>query len=121
MIPRTATALGLLDTRETAGLFRVRGLVLHADTDYPYWLAPGPTYGLVHDGRSWTVSGGPWVTPGRTYRLWRSGVPAAAVPTSHGEACLARGSVYLARWGPGGGWRLWRLAGARRAEWSGDP
>ncbi|MBG6141656.1 hypothetical protein [Longispora fulva] len=110
MVPRTATALGRLDTRETGGLFRVRGLVLRADADYPYWLTPGVTYGLVHDGVSWTVSGGPWVAPGRVYRLWGSGVPACSVPTSHGVARLVPGLAYLARWGPGPGWRLWRLA-----------
>ncbi|WP_412542658.1 hypothetical protein R8Z50_09270 [Longispora sp. K20-0274] len=103
------TALGALRIEETEGLFRVPDLVLRADADYQYWLAPGATYGLVHDGVSWTVSGWPWVAAGRTYRLWCAGEPARAVPTSHGDARLIRGRAYLARWGPGPGWRLWRL------------
>ncbi|WP_412539270.1 hypothetical protein R8Z50_25935 [Longispora sp. K20-0274] len=112
MMPLTATAIGTLDTHAADGLHRIISLCLHDDQDpadgvYAYWLIPGDTYGLAHDGHTWTVTGGPWTEPGHTYRLLRSGHPATSIPTTHGDESLDPGHTYQTHHGPEG-WELWR-------------
>ncbi|GIG57510.1 hypothetical protein Lfu02_18820 [Longispora fulva] len=114
MTGETATALGTLDTHEADGLYRIIGLCLHdefcADGDgvYAYWLVPGETYGIHHDGVTWTVAGGAWTEPGHTYRLLDDGHPATAVPMLHGDEPLDPECAYIAHHGPEC-WELWRL------------
>ncbi|WP_018348025.1 hypothetical protein [Longispora albida] len=65
----------ILTTHEADGLHAITGLCLHdegadeGDGLCTYWMVPGETYVLRHDGTSWTVTGGGWSEPGHTYRL----------------------------------------------------
>ncbi|MGY0234754.1 hypothetical protein [Longispora urticae] len=113
MTEDTATALGTLDTHEADGLHRILTLCLHDDQAeegdgvYAYWLVPGESYGLHHDGVTWTVAGGAWTEPGHTYRLLRNGQPTMLVPTEHGDEWLDPDHGHVTHHGPGG-WELWR-------------
>ncbi|WP_412540579.1 hypothetical protein R8Z50_33020 [Longispora sp. K20-0274] len=114
MVPLTATALGTIDTHEVDGLHRVISLCLHDDQAidgdgvYAYWLVPGESYGLVHDGVTWTVTGGAWTEAGHTYRLLRVGHTVVSVPTLHGDESLDPDHTYIAQHASDG-WELWRI------------
>ncbi|MEV6527170.1 hypothetical protein AB0M43_35090 [Longispora sp. NPDC051575] len=116
MTPHTATILGTLDTSSAEGLARVVGYQLHddgaddGDGMYCYWMTPGDAYGVIHDGDTWTVSGGVWTEFGHTYRLVDDDRPLEALPTPNGPLPLDPAFGYQLQVDESGDWRIWRLS-----------
>ncbi|GIG57251.1 hypothetical protein Lfu02_16230 [Longispora fulva] len=115
MTPHTATVLGTLDTSAEEGLARINCYQLHDDGAddgdglYCYWMTPGDTYGVVHDGGTWTVAGGVWTEVGHTYRLVDDGGPMESLPTRLGPLPLDPGRGYQLQVDEAGDWLVWRL------------
>ncbi|WP_412541713.1 hypothetical protein R8Z50_03915 [Longispora sp. K20-0274] len=115
MTPHTATVLGILDTSSEEGLARIDGYQLHDDGAddgdglYCYWMTPGDTYGVIHDGDTWTVAGGVWTEFGHTYRLVAGDRPVESLPTRRGPLPLDPVRVYQLQADAAGDWLVWRV------------